>query len=547
MMMDHCAPEPACGMHCKAKPHLPSMKKMKKSKSSGAAGNPPEDSGPGDGAGSSRASTARGVTARAWRACSFQNAAIAIFVGYMAMVVSVFRGVLFPTAGLVLVSPETGQRYPTVDPMWQRGTLFDVEVVLLPRAAWVSFCLRRHDAGANEQDRCVVTSLVKHLEQPEPRPKRYLVKDFAVLGAFVPDDPEETLGVPATGSNTTVGFWKPLASAAMVTDWTKWPLQTSPREVIGSLQLGRGTRQYLPVIYTDQLGLTKEKLIQINTTNSKLPLEIVVGPMSVSRWQFNALMEQVLKQQLQMGASEQDTDDLRHMLTETEPTLLAVTMTVSLLHVLLDVLAFSSDISFWSNTKSTKGLSVRALFTDLVTQVIITAFLHDQDASLLVLGPCVVGVLIQVWKVRRAWAIGGGEATAALDTTATNTMILLLLPLVVAYSMYSLVRDKHHGFYSWAVSSLASSVYAFGFVMMTPQIFINYKLKSVAHLPWKFFVYRAMNTFIDDLFAFIIRMPAMHRAAAFRDDIIFFIYLYQRWIYPVDHSRVESFDQDGEP
>jgi hypothetical protein len=28
-------------------------------------------------------------------------------------------------------------------------------------------------------------------------------------------------------------------------------------------------------------------------------------------------------------------------------------------------------------------------------------------------------------------------------------------------------------------------VYAFGFVMMTPQLYINYKLKSVAHMPWK--------------------------------------------------------------
>eukprot|EP01049_Picozoa_sp_SAG25_P001820 SAG25_NODE_86_length_16515_cov_5.529996_15_plen_96_part_00 len=38
------------------------------------------------------------------------------------------------------------------------------------------------------------------------------------------------------------------------------------------------------------------------------------------------------------------------------------------------------------------------------------------------------------------------------------------------------------------------------------QLFINYKLKSVAYLPWRKFVYRALNTFIDDLFSFIVRM-----------------------------------------
>ena len=39
--------------------------------------------------------------------------------------------------------------------------------------------------------------------------------------------------------------------------------------------------------------------------------------------------------------------------------------------------------------------------------------------------------------------------------------------------------------------------------------------------------YKALNTFIDDLFAFIIRMPTMHRVACFRDDVVFFCYLYQ--------------------
>ena len=45
-----------------------------------------------------------------------------------------------------------------------------------------------------------------------------------------------------------------------------------------------------------------------------------------------------------------------------------------------------------------------------------------------------------------------------------------------------------------------SGVYSFGFVMMMPQLFINYKLKSVAHLPWRAFMYKAFNTFIDDAF-----------------------------------------------
>lgn len=41
--------------------------------------------------------------------------------------------------------------------------------------------------------------------------------------------------------------------------------------------------------------------------------------------------------------------------------------------------------------------------------------------------------------------------------------------------------------------------------------------------------WQAFNTFIDDVFAFIITMPTSHRLACFRDDVVFLVYLYQRW------------------
>lgn len=53
-------------------------------------------------------------------------------------------------------------------------------------------------------------------------------------------------------------------------------------------------------------------------------------------------------------------------------------------------------------------------------------------------------------------------------------------------------------------------------------------------------MYKAFNTFIDDVFAFIITMPTAHRVACFRDDIVFLVYLYQRWLYPVDKSRIDA-------
>lgn len=109
------------------------------------------------------------------------------------------------------------------------------------------------------------------------------------------------------------------------------------------------------------------------------------------------------------------------------------------------------------------------------------------------------------------------SVTKQYDELAFKYLGYLLFPLVIGYSIYSLYYETHKSWYSWILASLTGCVYTFGFIMMTPQLFINYKLKSVAHLPWRTFTYKALNTFIDDLFAFIIRMPTLHRLACFRD------------------------------
>ena len=53
--------------------------------------------------------------------------------------------------------------------------------------------------------------------------------------------------------------------------------------------------------------------------------------------------------------------------------------------------------------------------------------------------------------------------------------------------------------------------------------------------------FKFLNTIIDDLFAFVIKMPTLHRLSVFRDDVVFLILLYQRWIYPVDKKRANEF------
>jgi hypothetical protein len=189
-----------------------------------------------------------------------------------------------------------------------------------------------------------------------------------------------------------------------------------------------------------------------------------------------------------------------------------------------------------------------------VCQFITTLYLlESQETSRLILFNLVLDTGLATWKLRKAMKVEvktsfpfihlsgqkGYEnaGTSKYDDEAVRYMVACLAPLFLGYSIRSLFYGKHRGWYSFLVGSAAGGVYTFGFIMMTPQLYINYKLKSVEHLPWRALTYKAMNTFVDDIAALLIDMPMMHRLSCFRDDVIFFIYIYQRWKYRVDKTR----------
>ena len=179
-------------------------------------------------------------------------------------------------------------------------------------------------------------------------------------------------------------------------------------------------------------------------------------------------------------------------------------------------------------------MSVRSIFMNTFSQFIVFLYLFDNDTSFMILVSVAVGIAIEMWKITKAVNVSIDRSgsfprlrfkdkesyssiTKEYDDLAFRYLSYMLFPLVIGYSIYSLYYETHRSWYSWVLASLTGVVYTFGFIMMTPQLFINYKLKSVAHLPWRTFTYKALNTFIDDLFAFIIRMPTLHRLACFRD------------------------------
>lgn len=59
----------------------------------------------------------------------------------------------------------------------------------------------------------------------------------------------------------------------------------------------------------------------------------------------------------EFGFSDTDLDALRDLVTRNSPTILALTLAVSLVHMLFDFLAFKNDIGYWKDRRNMQGVS----------------------------------------------------------------------------------------------------------------------------------------------------------------------------------------------
>lgn len=362
-----------------------------------------------------------------------------------------------------------------------------------------------------------------------------------------------------------ISYWKPNITINLVDDFTGYPQNAVPPNIAPYLNVEPSTGNYYPTIFFNEFWLLRDKLIPINETVNELPLNLDVGPLSMTKWQLFLQIDQSFQIHRNYGSMlEGEADELKRVFLEGNPYLLAVTMVVSVLHSIFDFLAFKNDIQFWNKNKSMEGLSAKSVVVNFFCQLIVFLYLLDNETSWMILASSGIGCCIEFWKIGKAMHIEidrsgkipmlrfrdresyAKNKTKEYDDLAMKYLTYVMFFLAACFAVYSLKYERHKSWYSWILSSLTSCVYMFGFIMMCPQLFINYKLKSVAHLPWRQMTYKFLNTIIDDLFAFVIKMPILHRLSVFRDDIVFLIYLYQRWIYPVDKKRVNEFGFGGE-
>ncbi|CAF0939732.1 unnamed protein product [Brachionus calyciflorus] len=367
-----------------------------------------------------------------------------------------------------------------------------------------------------------------------------------------------------------ISHWHPNMTINLVDDHSPWVQNSVPAPLNEYVEFDKATGKYYPVLYLNDYWNLNADYQPINDTLSHLNLSLTFSHIQLWKWQL--YISQNMRSQwsnfFSDDATDEDQDTIKKTLLDTNPYLLGITAFVTLIHSVFEFLAFKNDIQFWKNRKDLEGLSVNSVLFGSFTQLIILLYVLDNDTNTVVRFSVGIGLLIDLWKIPKVLNVSLNyenkyfgliprlvmthktsyvkSNTDDYDRLAFKYLSWILFPLVVGYAIWSLIYQEHKGWYSWVLSMIYGFLLTFGFIMMTPQLFINYKLKSVAHLPWRMMTYKALNTFIDDIFAFVIEMPTMYRIGCFRDDIIFFIYLYQRWIYKVDKKRTNEFGTSGE-
>ncbi len=331
----------------------------------------------------------------------------------------------------------------------------------------------------------------------------------------------------APRKNVLVSFYHPNITVSIIPDSGKLSYQTMHPAMRQFVQLeSSGARDtsgkngwYYPILFTNNFWQLRNHMTELNSsTSSTLPLHLELNNMK--NWKFGVYssMDASVKQNQQQvarggpmpaGGDGSELDEVKRILLDTNIYLLATTGIVTLLHTLFEMLAFKNDIAHWRNKKDNVGVSVRTILVNVISQTLIFLYLLDnsEGTSWVILFGQGFGIALEAWKITRAVDVRVRPApegamipyrvtfedkhqlsekeqeTQEYDAVAFKYLYLVAVPLLGAYAAYSLVYETHKSWYSFIITTLVGSVYAYGFLMMVPSLYINYRLKvSSVHL-----------------------------------------------------------------
>uniref|UniRef100_A0A8C5H167 Lipid scramblase CLPTM1L n=1 Tax=Gouania willdenowi TaxID=441366 RepID=A0A8C5H167_GOUWI len=348
-------------------------------------------------------------------------------------------------------------------------------------------------------------------------------------------DPHKGL---ASKSESPVSHWRPRLSITMMSEDFTFNKAGLPSDVRRYMRVSHEGRQmfYLPLLLVNELSCRVSDLVEISSSTAQLPLTVSYEGISLTGFRFWVHLQDIVYSLRQFGFTEENIDEIKETLVGSNLYMLVLTALVTALQLICEFLALKNDISAWRQKKSMMGMSRKSvLWRSLCTLLI---FLHLlEQTSLLVLLPVGLGALSVFYLLISPACFPGLDEeerkTVEFDTQASKYLSYLVYPLCISGAVFSLAYLRQKSYYSWLINSLVTGVYAFGFLSMAPQLFINYKVPS-----------NSMNTFISDLCSCALFLSSSasfsssHQLSCFRDELLFVLYLYQRRFESTWHERL---------
>jgi hypothetical protein len=147
---------------------------------------------------------------------------------------------------------------------------------------------------------------------------------------------------PSVDSKEKVTYWYPEILISLVQDQSPLNPKALPPPMKRHFMFTLDRKSYLPIVYMNEFWQLKDKRIILEEGRSEYPLKISFNPMGMLKFQLLTNFDQSLQMNEQLFGGDGETEKLKQMFVDTNPYLLLVTLAVSLLHSIFDILAFKN-------------------------------------------------------------------------------------------------------------------------------------------------------------------------------------------------------------
>uniref|UniRef100_A0A3Q4HV64 Lipid scramblase CLPTM1L n=1 Tax=Neolamprologus brichardi TaxID=32507 RepID=A0A3Q4HV64_NEOBR len=272
-----------------------------------------------------------------------------------------------------------------------------------------------------------------------------------------------------------VSHWRPHLSLTVMSEdftFTKAGLPSDVRRYMRVSQEGR-QMMYLPLLMVNELDFRVRDLMEISSGTVQLPLTVSYEGISLRGFRFWVHLQDMVYSLQQFGFTDENIDEIKETL-----------------HINTDFfLALKNDISSWRKKKSMAGISRKTVLWRSLGTLLIFLYLLE-ETSLLVLLPVGLGACVEVWKVFTVFKIQIHTCTSVFTVNKLDE------------------EERKTVEYDTQADSVRSAILS--------------RLQQ------------GVNTLISDLcscacfFSSSGSFSSSHQLSCFRDELLFFLYLYQR-------------------